>query len=82
LALSYDHNGGTIEMPSRVIRRFSYQAKDKALDVTFVSGRRYRYLNVPQQVYQDMQSSFSKGEYFNRHVRDHFAFEKLTASRS
>ena len=72
----------TIEMPSRVIRRFSYQAKDKALDVTFVSGRCYRYLNVPQQVYQDMQSSFSKGEYFNRHVRDHFAFEKLTASRS
>lgn len=30
-------------MPSTAIRRFAYDAQARALDVTFVTGRRYRY---------------------------------------
>jgi hypothetical protein len=64
-------------MPSTVIRNFHYRLGDQALDITFVSGRSYRYLRVPPKVYEDMQRSFSKGEYFNRHIRDYFAFERI-----
>lgn len=63
-------------MPSTVIRHFHYQPAEQALDITFVSGRSYRYLRVPPKVYEDMRRSFSKGEYFNQHIRDHFAFER------
>jgi len=67
-------------MPSSVIRHFHYRSDREALEVTFVNGRRYRYLNVPRQVYEDMQSSFSKGEYFNRHVRNRYGFERVIES--
>jgi hypothetical protein len=64
-------------MPSTVIQRFDYSAKEEALDVTFSTGKRYRYLRVPQKVYRGMREAFSKGVYFNRHIKDRFAFEKL-----
>lgn len=63
-------------MPSTVIRGFRYQPDEQALEITFVSGRSYRYLRVPPKVYDDMRASFSKGEYFNQHIRDRFAFER------
>jgi KTSC domain len=63
-------------MPSTVIRNFRYEPDGQVLEITFVSGRRYRYLDVPDTVYQEMRNSFSKGEYFNRNIRDHFTFEK------
>jgi hypothetical protein len=61
-------------MPSSVIRNFRYLAEEKALEITFVSGRRYRYLGVPPPVYQQMCAAFSKGEFFNQHIRGHFDF--------
>jgi hypothetical protein len=64
-------------MPSSVIRKFSYIAEENALDITFVSGKRYRYLGVPEVLYQQMRHAFSKGEFFNEHIRDHFAFERM-----
>jgi len=64
-------------MPSAVIRRFEYRPDKAVLEVTFTTGRRYRYLKVPQKIFQEMRAAFSKGEYFNRHIRDHFAFERL-----
>jgi len=61
-------------MPSTVIRSFSYDADERRLDVTFVSGRRYSYHDVPQDLFNEMKLSFAKGEFFNRRVRGHFAF--------
>lgn len=69
-------------MPSSVIRAFHYRPKEAALEITFVNGRRYRYLDVPQQVYDEMRLSFSKGEYFNRHIRDRFSFQKIPPSEA
>lgn len=63
-------------MPSTVIRSFRYRPAEEALDITFVSGRSYRYLRVPPALYDEMKASFSKGEFFNRHIRDHFPFER------
>jgi hypothetical protein len=65
-------------MPSTVIRRFDYRPDRRILEVTFTTGRRYRYLDVPQKIYRDMRASFSKGEYFNRCVKPHFAFERVS----
>jgi hypothetical protein len=61
-------------MPSSVIRAFRYLSSEGQLEITFISGRRYRYLNVPESVYREMRAALSKGEFFNRHIRDHFAF--------
>jgi hypothetical protein len=61
-------------MPSAVIRAFDYDPAERQLRVKFVSGRRYRYFDVPPETYERMRHSFSKGEFFNAHIRDRFDF--------
>ena len=64
-------------MPSTVIRRFEYNPASEALDVEFVSGRRYRYLAVPQAVATAFREAFAKGRFFNAHIRDGYACREL-----
>jgi hypothetical protein len=61
-------------MPSSVIRSFNYDAGRRQLFIVFQTGRRYTYEDVPPEVYRDMKASFSKGEFFNERIRDHFSF--------
>jgi hypothetical protein len=61
-------------MPSTVIRSFSYDPEARRLDVTFVSGRRYGYHEVPAELFEEMKLSFAKGEFFNRRIRGRFDF--------
>jgi lysyl-tRNA synthetase class 2 len=64
-------------MPSSVIRTFWYDPAEHDLDVIFVSGRRYRYHDVPDELYGEMRRAFSKGEFFNERIRDQFRFTEL-----
>ena len=64
-------------MPSAVIRRYAYRPELAALDVEFVSGRIYRYREVPREVGEEMRRWMSKGAFLNRKVRSRFAFEQL-----
>lgn len=64
-------------MPSKVIRAFDYDPQARRLDIRFVSGRRYSYFEVPPELVEGMRRSFSKGEFFNAHVRDRFRAERV-----
>jgi lysyl-tRNA synthetase class 2 len=61
-----------------VIRSFRYDPEARELHVTFVSGRRYVYADVPAEVAEEMRLAFSKGSFFNRRIRDHFAATRET----
>jgi len=61
-------------MPSSVIRSFHYDEAEHRLDIEFVSGRRYSYLDVPLDEVAAMQRTTSKGGFFNRRIRDRYAF--------
>ena len=64
-------------MPSTVIRRFDYAPERRELLVEFVTGRRYVYLDVPEEEVVAMRSAFAKGRYFNAHVRDRYRYREL-----
>lgn len=64
-------------MPSTVIRSFSYDAESRTLEILFLSGRRYQYLNVPEKIYGGMRAASSKGSFFNMHVRDNYSFRRV-----
>lgn len=66
-------------MPSTAIRQAHYDAEARTLDLTFVTGRRYRYFAVPPAVAEGFAEARSKGGYFNRRIRDRFEFDELTA---
>ena len=59
-------------MPSSVIRSYHYDPAQRRLDLIFVSGRRYRYHDVPEETWRAMRSAFSKGKFFNAHIREQF----------
>lgn len=59
-------------MPSSVIRRFAYDPDSRGLAVEFVSGRRYVYRDVPEEVAERFRSAFSKGQFFNARIRDRY----------
>lgn len=63
-------------MPSAVIRRYEYDPSHCELRVTFQSGKRYIYRGVPATTYTAMRNAFSKGEFFNAHIRDLFPFTR------
>ena len=50
----------------------SVRPVDQHLDLVFVSGRRYRYHDVPDETYDAMRRAFSKGEFFNAYIRDQY----------
>lgn len=66
-------------MPSSVIRAFGYDPDQRQLAVTFVTGRQYQYRNVPPELYSRMCASFSKGAFFNSHIRNQYPYERIGA---
>ncbi len=64
-------------MPSTVIRSFDYSPHREELTVEFVTGRRYVYSAVPQDVADSLRSAFSKGVHFNRHIRGRFPWREI-----
>jgi hypothetical protein len=66
-------------MPSAVIQSFDYEPATQNLRIVFQTGRAYVYKEVPEAVYLGMKGAFSKGEYFNEHIREHFRFVRGSA---
>ena len=64
-------------MPSTVIRHFSYEPAEAVLTVTFVSGERYAYEGVPEELYESWRAAFSKGQFFAARVRGRFPYRRL-----
>ena len=65
-------------MPSTVIRRFVYDPAARELWIEFVTGRRYVYEDVPENVAGALRSAFAKGFYFNSRIRDRFRYRDVT----
>jgi len=59
-------------MPSSVIRSYRYDPLQRRLELQFVSGRRYRYHDVPVEAWRGMLRALSKGKYFNEHIRNQY----------
>ncbi|MEA3014148.1 MAG: hypothetical protein QOD42_2693 [Sphingomonadales bacterium] len=64
-------------MPSTVIRAAYYDPDRQVLDVTFTTGRRYLYRDVPPEAADRFRAAFSKGRHFNAHIRDRYDFTEV-----
>ena len=43
--------------------------------IEFSSGRKYRFKNVPEHIYQGLLRASSHGQYFNQHIRGKYDYE-------
>ncbi len=64
-------------MPSTVIRSYEYLPEKNRLIITFISGSRYEYTQVTQEVFEAFKTAFSKGTYFNQNIKPAHRYKKL-----
>ena len=64
-------------MPSTLVRSHSYNSEARELTITFVAGRRYVYDDVPQELYDRFRAAFSRGTFFNREIRNRYAYREI-----
>lgn len=62
---------------SSALREVKYDPRSHSLEVRFVTGRTYRYSNVPPELYDDLIKADTKGAFFYAHIRDRFPYREL-----
>ncbi len=64
-------------MGSTRLTEAEYDDSTDDLTLTFTDGRRYVYHNVPRATYRSLGLASSKGEFFDRSIKNRFPFEEL-----
>ena len=59
---------------SSTIKSAEYDDEARELDITFTSGKAYRYFNVPLEIYAEFLDAGSKGKFFNDNIKGTFSF--------
>lgn len=49
-----------------------YDPNSNILEIEFLSGRIYRYSNVPHHIYLELMNASSHGKYFNAYIKNDF----------
>jgi len=57
---------------SSAIAKIGYSKGRHILEVEFVNGAVYRYLDVPATVYRDLMSAESKTRFYDSNVKGHY----------
>ena len=66
-----------VPVDSTLLLWVAYSLPEQRLRLKFRSGEIYDYLQVPETIYQALVGAESKGRYFNHHIRDAFATQRL-----
>jgi hypothetical protein len=53
-----------------------YDSASRVLEVEFQSGNIYQYLDVPEEIYQDLMTADSKGQFFHDNILKEFDFQE------
>jgi hypothetical protein len=74
-----ERSGRFQRVQSSTVNSVRYDYDARTLDITFVSGKTYRYLQVPLDVYVDLIDAESKGEFLNDNIKDTFVCAEVTS---
>jgi hypothetical protein len=65
------------DLNSTSLNAVAYLDRQALLELEFRSGAVYRYFGVPAETYRELLLAESKGAYFNRHIRNRFAYTQI-----
>ena len=57
---------------SSALAAVGYSKRLQALEIEFVNGAIYRYLDVPPSVHRDLMSAESKARFYDSNIRRHY----------
>ena len=58
-----------------------YDDDSGELDITFTSGKTYRYREVPLEIYDGLLEAESKGEFFNDNIKHVFVYSEVMSRK-
>jgi hypothetical protein len=67
----------TVTVESSALAKVAYDHQRATLQVEFRDGAVYQYFDVPVLNYHGLLQANSKGDYFNRHIRNLFTYMVL-----
>ena len=67
---------------SSTLASAGHDAQSAVLELQFRNGAVYRYLLVPQRVFQDLLGACSKGGYFNQNIRGRYPYQRVQGASS
>jgi hypothetical protein len=72
----------TTPVESTTLRTIGYDPDRELLQLEFHNGATYQYFNVPAEIHKGLLQAASKGAYFNRFIREKFAYSKTRTASS
>lgn len=63
------------ELDSSAVARAAYAEDARTLDLWYKGGDRYRYFDVPPEIFEALLRAPSAGEYVNRRIKAQYRFE-------
>lgn len=67
----------TAAVQSTTLRIVGYDADRQLLQLEFHNRTTYQYFHVPAEIHEGLLQAPSKGTYFNRFIREKFAYSKV-----
>lgn len=61
------------QVKSSNVSHIGYSAKEAILQVEFIGGSRYRYSDVPAEVFEEFRSAESAGKYFHKKIKGRYS---------
>ncbi|MGA2650955.1 MAG: KTSC domain-containing protein [Terracidiphilus sp.] len=58
------------------ISSIGYDPQTSTLEVEFLNGGIYQYYGVPENMYQQLMSAPSKGQFLNTYIKNQYAFSR------
>jgi hypothetical protein len=58
------------------VRSVGYDPQATTLEVEFVDGAIYQYYGVPQNMYEQMMSAPSKGQFLNTYIKNQYPYSR------
>lgn len=62
----------SVQLASTALRSADYDEDTQQLDITFVSGQTYAFERVPPQVFEDLSTASSPGQYFAQNIKGQY----------
>lgn len=67
------------KLESRAVCSAGYDAEQRELEIEFQGGRVYRYLDVPEAVFEWLCRTPNKGSYVNKVIDPRYRFREVTS---
>lgn len=59
------------------VHSVGYDSQTETLEVEFLSGSRYQYYGVPQQIHDQFMQAHSKGRFLHTYIKNQYPYSRV-----